>query len=326
MGIEPTLSAWEADALPLSYTRKPSVCAISPTLGYSMTILIQLINFVNKLPSALFKLTKAAQSCRITDENQEVVILFSYAEYRKILAEIKASGKYVTDMRTAAKAEEFVLLRHDIEFSIARAYALAAVETEEGISSNYFVQITNNAYNPFSGRNACMLREMQKNGHVIGLHYHMNGESDPVRMKRQIKEQACLLAQLCGIDVTTFSIHRPSKAALAANIMPEGLINSYCAELFTYIDDMEASGSVPEVKYVSDSRHGWNYAEPWDKPCAGMFAENKKVQILAHPYSWTEEGKNSLENFRSLINESSAEYVETIDSECRHFHELRSQL
>lgn len=64
MGIEPTLSAWEADALPLSYTRTGAVSSLCfqtvaarnsaahsyphTTCNYSYFILNQIFEFVNR--------------------------------------------------------------------------------------------------------------------------------------------------------------------------------------------------------------------------------------------------------------------------------------
>ena len=53
MGIEPTLSAWEADALPLSYTRVATAysggCSVlqQTSVEYSIIILVQQDIFVN---------------------------------------------------------------------------------------------------------------------------------------------------------------------------------------------------------------------------------------------------------------------------------------
>ena len=48
---------------------------------------------------------------------------------------------------------QFCILRHDIEFSIDRAYELAKVEKELGVTSTYTVQVRNNTYNALSEKN-----------------------------------------------------------------------------------------------------------------------------------------------------------------------------
>ena len=63
MGIEPTLSAWEADALPLSYTRiAQRISRCHTFVQYSITILIQMPIFVNMLRRLRFFSTKGPVS------------------------------------------------------------------------------------------------------------------------------------------------------------------------------------------------------------------------------------------------------------------------
>ena len=73
----------------------------------------------------------------------------SYDVYRSIIRDIQATGKGMSYSEAIGK-EEFVIMRHDIEFSIDRAYLLSMVESEENFTSTYFVQITNNSYNVFA--------------------------------------------------------------------------------------------------------------------------------------------------------------------------------
>ncbi len=96
-----------------------------------------------------------------------------YNTYRRILHDIKSTGVYCDYSEVLVeRRRKYFVLRHDIEFSIDGAYRLSHIESEEGINSSYFVQITNNVYNAFSEKNIIMLQDMQKRGHHVGLHYH----------------------------------------------------------------------------------------------------------------------------------------------------------
>ena len=55
----------------------------------------------------------------------------SYDEYRKIIGVVKQSGK-LKDYTEAKDAEEFIVLRHDVEFSLERAYKMAQIEQSGG--------------------------------------------------------------------------------------------------------------------------------------------------------------------------------------------------
>lgn len=243
----------------------------------------------------------------------------SYREYRQILADMLATGRYC-DYTEVREGQPFVVLRHDVEFSVERAYRLHLIDNEMGVRSSYFFQITNNAYNPFARRNADMIREMHKNGQHIGLHYHTaSGSGDDIA--RRIAREADIMGEMLGIRIDRFSLHRPKKDLLKRNFTVEGILNTYDPTFFTYAEVFD--GSVPlRVKYIADSMHRWKYGYP----SAAMFAAHDKIQLLVHPYSWTEEGYDNLGNFRSLVAEKQAELLHTLDTECMHFSEVKDAL
>lgn len=64
--------------------------------------------------------------------------MFSYDNYREIIKLIKKSGRG-SDFSGALNKDEFIIMRHDVEFSVERAYALSEVELEMGFSSSFFL-------------------------------------------------------------------------------------------------------------------------------------------------------------------------------------------
>lgn len=241
----------------------------------------------------------------------------SYEQYRKIIQDIKNSGKYC-DYTEAPFRDAFIVMRHDIEFSIERAYEMSLIETEEGFCSTYFVQITNNFYNAFSLKNKILLKKMIKNGHHIGLHYHLNGETDFLKVRDGIRDQIRILSEMIGEKIDRFSIHRPVKEIYYHKIEIPGVINAYSPDFFSYCDDINKNSKL-EVKYIADSKHKWNYGIPMGKD----LIESKKIQILIHPFSWTKEGMDNLNNFKSLLNEKNDELIETLDAEFKRFSEIK---
>ena len=246
----------------------------------------------------------------------------SYSEYKKILENIKASGKLM-DYKEAINKTEFLVLRHDVEFSLDRAYKMAIIEQNVGVSASYFVQITNNAYNALSMQNQKLIREMSDMGHKIGLHYHLNGITDPLKTRDGIRDQIRIMSEMCGISVDRFSVHRPVREVYYNSIPIDGIINAYSPEFFTLFDeDKPVEEQVPEVKYIADSRHRWNYGYP-DTETIKQF---KKLQLLIHPDFWSEEGCAAKENFAKLIRESTLTYIETLNGECKHFSEYKEEM
>ena len=96
------------------------------------------------------------------------------------------------------------------------------------------------------------------------------------------------------------------------NIKIDGVINAYSDEFFTYLN---GSNKTPDVKYISDSQHKWNYGNPFDIE----FEKWDKLQLLLHEYSWTENGFDSYNNFVSLIEERNKELLYSMNNECKHF-------
>ena len=237
----------------------------------------------------------------------------SYGEYKNILNNILTTGKY-RDYADIYPDMDFIVLRHDVEFSLERALQLQKVENELHFKSSYFVQITNNAYNAFSKKNLDIMKEMHQNGHHIGLHYHLNGKTDLTEIANDIKMQSEIMSEMLGIKIDRFSFHRPTKNVLRANMAIDGLINTYSPRFFTFAETIEPDTKL-DVKYTADSMHRWNYGFP-DRE---MLESWPKIQILVHPYSWTPVGYNNADNFKTLIQEKRSELIETIDSECKHF-------
>ena len=246
--------------------------------------------------------------------------MFSYEDYSRIVNIIKDSKRQKTYLE-AINSDDFIIMRHDVEYSVERAYRLSRLEDKLDFKSTYYFQWTNNTYNLLSKINLEMIHEMHKEGHEIGLHYALNGLTDMQEIRRRIKMEIKALSELLEFDITSFSVHRPTKEILRENICLPNVINAYQSEFFTFAEEVSDLNNV-KVKYMSDANHKWNYGIPNEESILG----NKKVQILTHPYTWTEKGYDNEGNFVTLINEKIKELVDSIDSECKHFAGVRDNV
>lgn len=244
----------------------------------------------------------------------------SYEVYRQIIRGIKSTEKNMTYAEAIGKSA-FVIMRHDVEFSIERAYKMSLVESEEAFSSTYFVQITNNSYNAFSKTSIDMIKDMAARGHTIGLHYHLNGELNPILVRDGVRDQLRIMSEMLGMEINCYSFHRPVKEVYYYNISIPYTINAYSKEFFTYAENVK-DDDILDVKYIADSKHRWNYGYPDYK----TLMKYDKVQILVHPFSWTEEGYENLDNFRSLIREKQQALINTLDMEFLRFREVRATI
>ncbi|MDE6883876.1 MAG: hypothetical protein K2P48_12230 [Lachnospiraceae bacterium] len=243
--------------------------------------------------------------------------MFSYDDYREIIRIIQADGRQCGYADALGK-ERFVIMRHDVEYSVDRAYQMAKVEQSMDFTSTYFFQWTNNSYNILSRRNMDMIKDMHERGQHIGLHFALNGMTDMQQVRRRIKMEVDILSEMFGFEITEFSVHRPSKDILRENIKLEGVLNAYQDDFFTFADKITVDTNL-KVKYMSDANHIWRYGYPDEKNITSY----DKVQILTHPFAWSRKGCNNFENYRMLLQEKYVELVESVDHECKDFGEYK---
>jgi len=244
--------------------------------------------------------------------------MFSYDDYKEILNIIKDSGRYVSNYLDALYLERYVLMRHDIEYSVKRAYDLAKVESSLDFTSSYFFQWTNNSYNILSSRNISMLRDMHERGHIIGLHFALNGMTDMELIRKQIIKEMHMLSEMLGFEISQFSIHRPSSDVLKENIKLPGIINTYQDEFFTFTESITSETKL-KVKYMSDANHKWRYGYPNKENILSY----DKVQILTHPFAWSRVGYDNFRNYQTLLQEKYKELIDSVDAECKDFCEFK---
>ena len=243
--------------------------------------------------------------------------MFSFNDYKEIIRIIKSTDRYM-DYHKALTSDKFILMRHDVEYSVERAYELAKVESSMDFTSTFFFQWTNNSYNILSRKNKDLIKDMHERGHTIGLHFALNGMTDMEQIRKQIAKEMEILNSMFEFKIDTFSIHRPSKDVLRENIKLPGIINAYQDEFFTFAENVTENTPV-SVKYLSDANHIWRYGYPDEK----NILENDKVQILTHPFAWCKQGYDNFDNYKSLIKEKYIELVNSVDNECKDFGEYK---
>lgn len=243
--------------------------------------------------------------------------MFSFDDYREMIKIIKSTGRQC-GYAEALNRDAFVIMRHDVEYSVERAWQLAKVEQSMDFISTFFFQWTNNSYNILSRKNMDIIKDMHERGQRIGLHFALNGMTDMEQIKKRIRMEIDILSEMFGFAITEFSVHRPSKDVLRENIKLDGLLNAYQDDFFTFADKITDDTKLG-VKYMSDANHVWRYGYPDEANITGY----DKVQILTHPFAWSKKGYNNFENYRALIQEKYEELVQSVDNECKDFGEYK---
>ena len=237
--------------------------------------------------------------------------MFSYNEYRNLIKIISKNLPILDFSEINESTEKFCVLRHDIEFSIDRAYRLAKIENQLGVASTYTVQVRNNTYNALSEKNIDLIHKIKELGHHIGL--HQNPPLMPISdLNDYILRDIKILEDSYGFSIDRFAFHRPKAEYLSEYIELNGKINCYGVKFFNYF---EKKPKKVKVLYLADSNHKWKYGYPLDFD----FSKVNKLQLLTHPFSWSENGGDNYGNFVSLIRERNDELVNSMNTETNTF-------
>jgi len=244
--------------------------------------------------------------------------MFSYNEYKNLISLVGAHLPIVdfSDVYIDDYMPKFCVLRHDIEFSVDRALVMARMEANDlGVKSTYTVQLRNNTYNALSQKNIETVQEIKNLGHSIGLHQNPPEMSDE-KLIQYILKDIETLEHYYEFEVDRFAFHRcgSNPGILEKYVVVPNKINCYAEEFFHYFQ-----GEKPNelrVHYVADSNHKWKYGHPLDLD----FSKVNNLQLLTHPYSWTEKGiPDNYSNYTLLIKERNNELVNSMNTETNTF-------
>ena len=95
-------------------------------------------------------------------------MVFTYKKWDSFCKKLK--DKHLTSIpacEVGASSDSFVVLKHDVETDVCKAYRMAQIENEYGHRGSYYVQ----ASLLKDAKNIELLRQMQKLGHEISYHY-----------------------------------------------------------------------------------------------------------------------------------------------------------
>jgi hypothetical protein len=170
--------------------------------------------------------------------------------------------------------ENYILWRHDVDFSVHEAEELAIIEHEEGVRSTYFLLLHSEFYNLLEISVTKKIKNIIKLGHHIGLHfdpvyYEIKNEDELVKYLNFEKR---VIEELFNININAFSFHNPTEELLKNNKFEySGMRNTY-AEYFKN-----------QVDYCSDSNGYWRFKRLHDV----INEVPPRLQVLTHPEWWT---------------------------------------
>lgn len=201
---------------------------------------------------------------------------FLYDHYKEILKLAKSKFTFITYEEIHGN-DNFMLWRHDVDFSLERALALAEIEHSMGIKSTYFINPHSEFYNPLEKNQREIIFKISNLGHKIGLHFDCiyYDVTSELMLESLIKKEVEFLSLQFSKEIKVFSFHNPTPEVLKFEK------NSYGGLINCYSKWFKES-----VTYCSDSNGYWRHERIFDllaRSTSGRF------QILTHPDWWTSE-------------------------------------
>ena len=226
--------------------------------------------------------------------------MFGLKRYESLIARLLEAGFVFSTNWNVNSQSRTVLMRHDIDFSVEDALAMAAFEEKLKIKSTYFFMLTSNMYNLLSKNSRDMVDKIKKMGHKISLHF------DPtayVTLDNFLHERE-VFESVFGVDIDIVSIHRPGNFLDNNNIELFGVKQTYQDRFFK------------DFKYLSDSG-GKDIIEP-----ASDFIklnQNQVLHLLIHPVWWMNESSSPTEVLNRWRSRRFEFVTEEIRANCKTY-------
>jgi hypothetical protein len=191
---------------------------------------------------------------------------FSLAHYRELLRAAKDGGYRWAGFDRAPEPGDLIL-RHDVDLSLAAAVAVAEVEADEGAWSTWFLMTRSVFYNLASSEGEAAIARLRELGHRVAHHAVWPNVDLDERFEQVV------------------AWHNPDPEFMTAEI--PGAVNVMRAPFFD------------PATYRSDSNQHWRHGCPHDELAAGSFPW---LQLLTHPEIWAYPGATMGETMRAFLD------------------------
>ena len=235
---------------------------------------------------------------------------FTFDFYGQIINTLRENGYEIADYSDYAKSPRTAILRHDIDFDIEKSAVMAEFEEKLGVSATYYVLLRSDFYNAFSYSSVQGLKKIMKLGGRIGLHFdemcYPEAAGDADKVRDLIIYERDILSDMLGEEITTVSMHQPSRAILDAEMDIPGMINSYRSEYFR------------DMKYVSDS------CRCWREPVMDIIKsrEHDRLHILTHALWWGDEDRDIHDTLYSFVNSANVKRYDTLITQVKKYEKV----
>lgn len=214
---------------------------------------------------------------------------FDYGTLWNLLARLTDRHRMVTfsDCREQLPSDPFLILRHDVDYSLYSALTLAREEAARGIQATYFLLVNSPYYNLLSPSHAHVPSEIVALGHQVGLHYDVNvfRPFPQARWEKLLDAQVRLLEELCESSVSAIAMHQP------------GLHGADPFRSSTRYLNASSDRFTNETSYLSDSCRAWRDVT-WLLLKDGPLP--LRIQLGLHPINWAVTDRDRTTIFKTL--------------------------
>lgn len=199
---------------------------------------------------------------------------FTLDSYKQLLQLAKSRFPFANFLDFKTK-DNFLLLRHDIDFSLIKALEIAQLEHQYNIQSTFFIHLHNDFYNALDLQSLKLVKEIIKLGHFIGLHFDIHYYDIKLQedLVHWLEFEKSIMEMVFNTEINVFSFHNTNEYTMSFEEEEYGgMINTYS----TYFKE--------NVSYCSDSNGYWRFQKLQD-----VLVDPKvsKLQVLIHPGWWS---------------------------------------
>lgn len=231
---------------------------------------------------------------------------FSLKHYCDVLK--YANEKYLfqtfSEFINSENQNNVILLRHDVDYSLEKAFEMAKLEHDLNIKSTFFILLNSDFYNPSSPKNLKFLKKILEFDHEIGLHYDSDNILDCKDPQKKLEEEISYLENLTDTKISVIFQHNPTISSKIS------LSNEFI--------DVRESQFFNKIPYISDS------VQNWRSGCMCNHVKNEKIiQILVHPIWWTDVPKSRYEILDELVSSLSENISEIKNIHQKYLQDLK---
>ncbi|MCZ8295329.1 MAG: hypothetical protein O9254_00190 [Rhodobacteraceae bacterium] len=232
-----------------------------------------------------------------------------FPDYEAFLRIFREKGYAIDPLVAGDLTQNGVLyMRHDIDFDVELALEMARIEARLGARATYFLMLTSDNYNLFSGRNAACVQQIKALGHKVSIHF------DPVRhedFETGLSQEITAFEAFFKTEVDLISLHRPNDFFLSHDQNIGGVAHTYQSK---YLKD---------IKYVADSRGSFRFGPPEE---TDAFARGASIHLLIHPVWWVMPSPSPQETLDAFTLRRLGQFQDDIEANCLAYSRAASRI